>query len=231
MDLLRLGKKILFFTFAVLAGLIISLQILQAHSKPEEDAMGIDEEATSSVLNQVSNVYAQSMEDRQGWVPIMSEEAEEALKSCLRRGRPFAYLAQKQLYVIDDNGNILAPAFSMPHTDMPVITGSALKFDVQAKKLRGAPAEDALALLKYIEKYSGILAGTVSEVHVDQKTGLVVYLNWQRPIPIIMGRGDMERKVKRLDVFFDQLADSGILDRTKYLDARFDGQIIMKKNS
>ena len=59
---------------------------------------------------------------------------------------------------------------------------------------------------------------------------MIAYLNVARSLPIIIGRGSLERKVAYLDAFLEQLGSTGLVEQAKYLDVRLAGQIILKKN-
>jgi cell division septal protein FtsQ len=125
----------------------------------------------------------------------------------VREFSPHALIAlgekdQAELYYLDKNGKaFIKTAYGMD-LDFPVITG----FE-NAEDLDTAPAElDApLNLLQ--------LAGTnnpnlpvqsISELHVDDEEGLVLYLV-EHPFPIFFGDGDIRKKYVRLRKVLEML--------------------------
>jgi hypothetical protein len=49
-------------------------------------------------------------------------------------------------------------------------------------------------------------------------------------VPIIIGKGDIPRKVAYLDRFYNRFGRHSLMDRTRYLDLRIRGQVILREN-
>ncbi len=57
---------------------------------------------------------------------------------------------------------------------------------------------------------------------------IVVYPN-DAGVPIILGRGEMPKKMTTLQTFWSMFMKPDTLALMQYIDARFDGQIVVKK--
>jgi len=236
MDLQTLGKRALFFGAAVLVGLSVGLRILEAHSPsrivPYKNPNGMDFFAdrgnTLQELRRQDNPGSKDKNDL--LLPIASPEAQRILKKSKNDGKPFFYLSSRQLYAVDEDGKILGLANSLPHRDLPVITGDALSIDSKKQRIAGEEFEQVVELLQRMEGMDHLLFNQISEIHLEKNVGMIAYLNVARSLPIIIGRGSLERKVAYLDAFLEQLGSTGLVEQAKYLDVRLAGQIILKKN-
>ena len=108
--------------------------------------------------------------------------------------------------------------------DFPVITGVAAGRDVDANGfVKGSLAESACALLQLAAKGNAILPiQAVSEVHVDEKRGVILYLV-DRPFPVYFGADRLQTKFFRLVKVLEQLYAKKQVDAVKeirmdYLD-------------
>jgi len=125
--------------------------------------------------------------------------------------QPFALVnleeaKERRLYYINHSGRLFAEAGQIQELDFPVITGIRADKDVAAGRLaRGTLAEAACSLLGMAAKGNAILPiQAVSEIHVDQKQGLILYLV-DRPFPIYFGMDRFQLKYNRLIKVLEQL--------------------------
>jgi hypothetical protein len=237
MNLHALGKKSLFFGGASLIGLSLSLRILEAHS-PEQKVLYKNlsandylNERSNTLLELQGKAHSGNNKDYGVLFPVTSAEAKAIFKKTKHSGKPFAYFSNQKLYGIDEEGRILGLANSLPHLDLPVLTGTAYKMDLKKQRLAGAEFEETVQLLQGMENMSHLLYNQISEIHFDKEIGMIAYLNVSRPMPVIIGIGSCERKVAYLDAFLEHLGSSGLLEQARYLDVRIAGQIIVKKKS
>jgi len=235
MDFLSLGKKVLFFSLALLTGLLIMYAIIEAHSpeKPfitDPTVYQIDKEIKDDgIIQEKINKFFEPEEEIINFKSLSTMEIQEKLKTLNRKGKPFAFLSGKRLYIIDSRGNILSMADSLSHYDLPVISGDSLKINFLTMRLRGSQFGDAIKLIKLVKKTNIVIYMNISEVYIHNKIGLILYTNYAKGLPVIFGKGELERKVAYLNAYHRELGDSELTYNAKYLDFRLDGQIILKK--
>ena len=100
-----------------------------------------------------------------------------------------------QLYYMDRDGEPFIRVESGMDFDFPVITGLDLIADQDEKKKR---FEEVLLFLELISANNPNLpAQSVSEIHVDPREGLVIYMV-EYPFPVFFGNGDVGKKYVRL---------------------------------
>ncbi len=234
MNFMSLGKRILFVTLAVSFALFIGYHLLQARSN-EETVVSLDEMATQAAENQDWDLdgepdYNQEA-DAGSLVPLQSQLARVIFREPRTSGDVIAYLSMGRLYGVDDQGRIIALSADEKHQDAPLLSGDGLQVDVKKKRISGRDFQEAVTLLQELEGENPTLQKRISEICLSRSSGLICYYNWADMIPIIIGRGAIKQKAKSLDVFFDQLANTALLDNTRYLDARLGDRIVLKRNS
>jgi hypothetical protein len=140
--------------------------------------------------------------------------------------QPFALMqvedgTEKNLRYINRAGRLFAEAGQGQELDFPVITGVRLDKDLAADRLvKGSMAESAWNLLVMTAKGNAILpVQAVSEVHVDQQAGIILYLV-DRPFPIYFGSDRLQMKYSRLLKVLEQLYTKKKIDAVK--DIRMD---------
>jgi cell division protein FtsQ len=118
----------------------------------------------------------------------------------VREYRPAAIVAvtdaQPGFFYVAANGRIFAPVGTTDGRDLPYITGLA-RADLDGREGFGPRGvHRALGLLRLVGRESGGI-GPISEVHVDRDQGLTL-LPVRPAIPIVLGWGDLPRKLDRL---------------------------------
>ncbi|MDR2548829.1 MAG: FtsQ-type POTRA domain-containing protein [Desulfobulbus sp.] len=143
--------------------------------------------------------------------------------------QPFALVnleeaKERRLYYVNRSGHLFAEAGQGQELDFPVITGIRTDKDVEAGRLaRGTLAEAACSLLALAARGNAILPiQAISEIHVDQKQGLILYLV-DRPFPVYFGVDRFQLKYSRLIKVLEQLYAKKQVDGVKeirmdYLD-------------
>ncbi len=238
MDFMFLGKKVLFFSLALLTGLFITQAIIEAHSpEPEsfDDVVLIennmetveDKESVNTLIRSSIQEWVGETEDNM--VSINSPIISTVLESRNEKGTPFAYVSANRIFIVDHKGKLLAPADSLGFHDLPIISGDSLKIYSSTFRLAGDGVSDALNLIKNAQKQGTIVYSNLSEINIQPKLGLVVYSNISKGLPLIVGSGSIEKKIRNLRTFIQEFGDSKLLTQTRYLDLRLDGQIILKK--
>ncbi|MCL1980292.1 MAG: FtsQ-type POTRA domain-containing protein [Proteobacteria bacterium] len=135
--------------------------------------------------------------------------------------QPFALVnleeaKERRLYYINRSGRLFAEAGLGQELDFPVITGIRSDKDVEAGRLaRGTLADAACSLLGMAAKGNAILPiQAISEIHVDQKQGLILYLV-DRPFPVYFGVDRFPLKYNRLIKVLEQLYAKKQVDGVK----------------
>lgn len=123
---------------------------------------------------------------------------------------------EKKLRYLSSQGHVFAEVEQGLDLDYPVITGMQLHRDVETNVLvKGSLAESANFLLVLAAKGNAVLPiQAISEVHLDQKEGLVIYLV-DRPFPIYFGKDKLQTKYYRLVKVLEQLYSRKQVDAVK----------------
>ena len=236
-DLTNIGKKMLFYGLALSAGLFVNLQLLGKHvtdrkivdpQQPPKEVLAV---TRSDIIDRVRHLQFPIGDHVPKKLLSFTVPEVRLLLKTKQNGTPFAYLAYEELYVLDANGRILGLADSMTVSNLPVITGQNFEVDVDRRRLCGGCVDDVLKLLKLVSKTNSLLYAQISQVNIISDMGVVVYTSWAKGVPIIIGKGKIEEKVTYLDRFYNRFGTHSLIDRTRYLDLRVDGQIILKENT
>jgi len=235
---LQYSKVMLFLSFAVVAGLFISQQLLEAHDS-EEPVLSIDQMATQNALQYVDkDELREKLEDKirradaeKSMLTLGSRECKLFLQAQGKKGRPVALLAAGHIRGIDDRGNVLTLQEDAPIPNLPVITGPGLRFNPKTRQLDGFLFHQAMDLISQVNDRSSLLGQKLSEVHCDPELGLVAYFSQTGMLPVLLGQDDLKAKARNLDVFFAQLGPSTLMGNIRCLDARMASQIVVKKKS
>lgn len=144
-----------------------------------------------------------------------------ALEITVREYQPFALVnieeaKEKRLRYINKEGRLFAEVGQGQELDFPVITGVLLQKDVASNAfVKGGLAEAACNVLLLAAKGNAILPiQSVSEVHIDQQQGLIVYLIDQ-PFPVYFGKDRLQTKYFRLVKVLEQLYAKKQVDAVK----------------
>lgn len=139
----------------------------------------------------------------------------------VREYRPIALInieegMERRLRYVDRNGRVFADVEAGQDIDYPVLTGSQLQQDVVAGAIvKGSLTESGLSLLLLASRGNAILPiQAVSEVHVDPKEGLILFLN-EHPFPIHFGREHLQVRFSRLIRVLDRLYNKKQIDAVR----------------
>jgi len=152
-----------------------------------------------------------------------------AVEITVSEHQPFALVnvqedKDRRLRYLSRSGRLFAEVGQGQALDFPVITGITAGKDVDGDGfVKGSLAESACALLQLAAKGNAILPiQAVSEVHIDQQRGVILYLV-DRPFPVYFGVDRLQTKYFRLVKVLDQLYAKKQVDAVKeirmdYLD-------------
>jgi cell division septal protein FtsQ len=121
-----------------------------------------------------------------------------------------------QLFYVNKKGHLFAPYEQGQDLDYPVLTGNKWTDDEKVLILpKGGLEESALLLLKLASKGNPILPiQSISEVHMSDKHGIIVYLVDQ-PFPIYFGDESIHTKYYRLVKILERLYRKKTIDGIK----------------
>ena len=179
------------------------------NSTPEEIRAASGVTVSTSLLSVDERQITENVRKESLWVDQISVARQwpDTLILKVREYKPHALIAlgeeeRAELYYLDSKGNAFIKTARDMDLDFPVITGLEGEVDLEdvSSDLQGP-----LDLLR--------LAGTnnpnlpvqsISELHVDDKEGLVLYLV-EHPFPIFFGDGDIRKKYLRLRKVLEML--------------------------
>lgn len=236
MNTLHLSRWAVFFGFALVIGLVLSLLILEARST-EEETESIDQLATEAVSGESLDEAFNSdliekirrAEEERSLAPLSTAALRALQRESDKDGRPYVWIACGSLFGVDEKGVVLSASATDKMTDAPVLTGSGLKFNPKSKRVDGAMFREAVEFIRLLSKRNTLLSRQLSEVQCHPEIGLVAY--FFRNQPVFIGRGKLQQKVRKLDIFYEQLGASDLAAQIRCIDARLDGQLVLKKKS
>lgn len=106
---------------------------------------------------------------------------------------------RQRLFYVDEQGRVFASLSVSRDFDFPVLTGAPVTRSLKdGRIMTDSPADKALALLLLAARGNQILpVQSISEVHVSDKDGLIVYLV-DYPFPIYMGKEHLRTRYYQL---------------------------------
>lgn len=231
----RLGFKVLYMSYALVVAVVV-WQRIENHVNPDRPfrleeipLVGIMIERGTSLSDIFHTDFSRG--DKSALeIPLSVDLMKDLLSHMHQKAAPFAVLVYHGLYYITEEGYLIRPVDELSQ-DLPVITGSAYCVDVKKWRFAGDELFDALEFLKKIQRMHPILFAQISELYISTEYGIVAHTSLAQGIPLILGKGEMERKARYLAAFVDRMQGDTLLEDVKYMDFRVDGQIILKKNS
>jgi len=141
------------------------------------------------------------------------------LEVVVRERRPQAIVVLDDLYYVDRSGALFGPLRPRDSRNYPFITGldPAAGDGARTWMLRRA-----LRLLRRCDREPCV--GELSEVHLEEGRGIVVYPAAPR-VPIVLGWGSWPAKLERAERALH--AWHGATDRLASLDVRFRNQVVL----
>ena len=139
----------------------------------------------------------------------------------VRERRPQAIAVLDELYYVDHSGRTFGPLRPKDSRDYPLITGldPGLSEGQRTWALRRT-----LRLLRRCDREACVGVGELSEVHLEEARGVVVYPAAPR-VPIVLGWGSWPAKLERAGRALR--AWSAGAERLASLDVRFRNQVVV----
>jgi len=136
---------------------------------------------------------------------------------------PFAFINLDKIYVIDENNTVLPELEFKKVYDIPVITGIS---GIEDKE----KIDKSIWILKKLKDKEINIYSEISEINFNEDYKITFYL-CQGSVPVYLGNKDIESKIKDLKYFLDYIEEYKKLNKIKYIDMRFNEQIITKEIS
>ena len=151
-----------------------------------------------------------------------------ALHVAIKEREPIASLGGTELRYLDSEGVLLPRQATTVQFDLPLITGIAGLDTVQFGRVVGDP--EIVQAIEVIQ--TGQSTGfhhAISEVNMNNGGDIIIY-STEGGVPVILGRGDVMRKMLMLETLWGNIAKKDSLVQIEYIDARYDGQIVVKRH-
>ncbi len=135
---------------------------------------------------------------------------------------PIALVATANTMLSVDERGIILPLPMERKNDLPVITN--VETPLQVGDTAKGSLMQAVEFLRDADRFGTSLSASIAEVR-SVAGNLVAYAT-SSSLPIIIGKGDFERKLLYLHEFLTKVADTGNSDYS-YVDLRYNGQIVL----
>ncbi len=161
---------------------------------------------------------------------IVKRDAPSALRIMIEERKPIAVLttANGNMFFIDDEGMVLPHLATSAAFDLPVITGA----DSTETLIVGQRATDgdilaALDALSAARAVGSDVFHLISEIRLRHGRHDLVLYSSDAGVPIIFGKGNAVKKMAELDAFWKQVVVQQGPQNIRYIDLRFDDQIVV----
>lgn len=163
---------------------------------------------------------------------VVQRDAPSQLRIVIEERKPAALLMANELFYIDDEGVVLPYLASSETYDIPVISGADSAAQIKVgKKIWNDDIQEALGIISASKAASENLYHTISEIRLRKGHDIVCY-SFEAGVPIIFGKGDVTKKIVKLDAFMQKFSQTNEIKDIQYIDIRYDDQVVVsRKNS
>ncbi len=160
----------------------------------------------------------------------VNRQGPEGITITVTERRPVALLAAGELLSVDDEGTVLPAVKSDQLFDLPVLTGS-LPDDqcVPGRRITRPDVQEALNALAAARRMDEDLFRRISDIAVYEN-GVLVMHTAEAGVPVILGRGEMPRKLMMFDGFWRQIVERRGPGYLQQVDVRFEDQVSARWN-
>jgi len=163
---------------------------------------------------------------------VIKRDASLLLRVIVTERKPSAIIVANELYCIDEEGIVLPYIASSETYDIPIISGmDSLQLIRVGQKLYNLDMQEALEIIKAAKEIDSELFHNISELRLRKGRDMILY-SFEAGIPIIFGKGDVAKKMVKLDAFWQKFLLNSDTKEIQYIDIRFDEQVVVsRKNS
>lgn len=159
----------------------------------------------------------------------VTRQLPDAIHIAVVERQPVASLGGNQLRHVDAEGVLLPRLETGVQLDLPLISGVGNVDSIRYGDVVGrAELFEALRLLELGQTIG--FYHSISEVQMNEGGDIVLYTT-EGGVEVLMGRGSFGKKLLTLQTFWNNFAKPGVLDRLRYVDLRFEGQVVVKWDS
>ncbi|MDD8018652.1 MAG: FtsQ-type POTRA domain-containing protein [Bacteroidota bacterium] len=173
------------------------------------------------------NILANSFVKR----AVVKRDSPSMLRVEIEERKPAAILGGNELHYIDDEG-VLLPYLSTTETyDIPVISGIDSASNFQAgQKIMNTDVQEALEIIRSSRTIGENLFHSISEIRLHREHDILLY-SFETGVPIIFGKGDVTKKMVKLDAFWQKFLQNSDTKEIQYIDIRFDDQVVVSRKT
>ncbi len=143
---------------------------------------------------------------------------------------PIASLNGKEFRYVDGEGVLLPYIQSPVRFDLPMISGiDGLDKCVPGKPVGNEDVYQAIQILQTALFIDSTVYHMVSEIKMNHGGDIMMYSS-EGGVPIMLGQGDVAKKLVTFQTFWNNFIKTDDPERLKYVDLRFDGQVVVKWN-
>ena len=160
----------------------------------------------------------------------VNRQVPDALRIEVVEREPIASLSGGQLQYIDAEGVLLPYIQSPVRFDLPMISGINGTQNVPpGKVIASNELIQAIEILQTALAIDSTVYHLISEVKMNDNSDIILY-SAEGGVPIILGKGEIGKKLVTLQTFWNNFVKNGDADKLRYIDLRFDGQVVVKWN-
>jgi cell division septal protein FtsQ len=158
----------------------------------------------------------------------VSRQFPDRLEIRILEREPVASISCGQLRYVDADGVMLPGIGSQQKLDLPVISGiEGLQNAPVGKTITNKDIFEALEVCRTAQSLDTVIYHMISEINMNNGSDIILY-SADAGVPIVLGRGNIERKLLTLENFWNNFVASGGVEKLKYLDLRFEDQVVAK---
>ena len=141
---------------------------------------------------------------------------------------PIALISSDELIILDSNGICLPVEYC--DLSLPILTNFKTNPELYPKGSKTASTNvmSSVALMKFTKDSHPIIYDEISEFVFNENSEYEIILK-NGKTRILLGSNMLSRKIKYLDSFQKTIKDDKQITDFKYIDLRFDNQVIVKE--
>ena len=158
----------------------------------------------------------------------VTREIPDGIAITVTERRPIAALVLDRVLYLDAEGYVLPPVRSGKVFDVPVLTGELPATDcLPGQQIRTRRLREALQILTTAERVGDDLYHMISEIHCAGDSTYLLFTA-ESGVPVVLGRGDIARKLVKRDGFWKQVVVQRGAAHLKTVDLRFADQVVVR---
>ena len=158
----------------------------------------------------------------------VSRQLPDAVHIHIEEREPIASLNIGQMYFIDEDGVLLPHLHTVVNLDVPVINGIGAIDQVHVGEVVVSnEVFQAIEILKTARVVDTAIYRLISEVNMNNGGDITLY-SVDSGVPIILGRGEIGRKLVTFRAFWDAILKNDDPKKLRSIDLRFDEQVVVR---